>query len=187
MVSLPHVPRFERATAGDQRDRPAQGKRFGHPKTAITRPADLPTSADTLRYQREPGHGRSARTSTVNNRIPLKPSPAAVRRHHMPTPARHHHRPALRHVRTSSGDGGEQRVQGDARSGAPDPVLVSLAAKYRAARMVRVAHPSEPNYVGFVSGGDPELVGDHPYRADSVAATTSLGGQLTAQGVPWVG
>ncbi|MFZ0181179.1 MAG: alkaline phosphatase family protein [Candidatus Dormiibacterota bacterium] len=68
-----------------------------------------------------------------------------------------------------------------------DPYWCSLAAKYASdTSWFGVAHPSEPNYVAFESGGIQGCVGDTSCAANSVSAT-DLGGQLTAKGVPWVG
>ncbi len=67
-----------------------------------------------------------------------------------------------------------------------DPYLCSLAARYASeTSWFGVSHPSEPNYVAFESGGIQGCTSDTSCPAGSVSAT-DLGGQLTANRIPWV-
>lgn len=65
----------------------------------------------------------------------------------------------------------------------PDPYLCSLASAYASVTgWYAVGHPSNPNYLDLTSGADRGCEGDGctgPYAA------TSLGGQLSAAGIPW--
>jgi phosphatidylinositol-3-phosphatase len=68
-----------------------------------------------------------------------------------------------------------------------DPYWCSLAARYASATSWSgVTHPSEPNYVAIASGGLQGCTSDTACAANSLSQT-DLGGQLTANGVPWVG
>ena len=67
-----------------------------------------------------------------------------------------------------------------------DPYLCSLAATYASANnWWGVTHPSEPNYVAYGSGATQGCLTDSSCAAGS-KTVTDLGGQLTAQGIPWV-
>jgi acid phosphatase len=73
---------------------------------------------------------------------------------------------------------------GSCASPSPDPYLCSIASTYASVTgWYAVQHPSNPNYIDIVSGADQGCQGDGctgPYAA------RSLGGQLSAAGIPWV-
>jgi phosphatidylinositol-3-phosphatase len=82
---------------------------------------------------------------------------------------------------------GYKATLGSCGAGGADPYWCSLAAKYASdTSWLGVAHPSEPNYVAFASGGIQGCTTDTSCAANSLSQT-DLGGQLTAAGVPWVG
>ncbi|MDQ2961384.1 MAG: alkaline phosphatase family protein [Candidatus Dormibacteraeota bacterium] len=69
---------------------------------------------------------------------------------------------------------------------ASDPYLCSLAATYAGVTTWSgVSHPSAPNYVAFVSGATQGLTSDCTPTSCGPFAAPSLGGQLSAAGVPW--
>jgi phosphatidylinositol-3-phosphatase len=66
------------------------------------------------------------------------------------------------------------------------PYLDSLAHSYlSSSAWYGINHPSAPNYVGFVSGSIQNVVGDCTPPSCGPYAAPSLGGQLTAAGIPW--
>lgn len=73
---------------------------------------------------------------------------------------------------------------GSCAAPSPDPSLCSIASTYASVTgWYAVQHPSNPNYIDIVSGADQGCQGDGcsgPYAAPS------LGGQLSAAGIPWV-
>jgi hypothetical protein len=70
--------------------------------------------------------------------------------------------------------------------GSPDPYLCSLASAYASlTAWYAVEHPSQPNYIDLVSGGDQGCHADYCAGAGAFPAA-DLGGQLSAAGIPWV-
>jgi acid phosphatase len=69
-------------------------------------------------------------------------------------------------------------------AGSPDPYLCSLAGEYASATdWFAVQHPSLPNYIDIISGGDQGCTDDGctgPYSA------LNLGAQLSDASIPWV-
>jgi acid phosphatase len=64
-----------------------------------------------------------------------------------------------------------------------DPYLCSLAASYASETdWWGVRHPSEPNYIAVTTGGTQGCSSDTCFKTLTVP---SIGGQLTAAGVPW--
>jgi phosphatidylinositol-3-phosphatase len=64
-----------------------------------------------------------------------------------------------------------------------DPYFCSLASSYASATgWTGVSHPSEPNYLAATSGSTQGCSSDTCFTPYNV---TSLGGQLTAAGIPW--
>jgi hypothetical protein len=67
-----------------------------------------------------------------------------------------------------------------------DPYLCSLATAYASATSwFGVAHPSAPNYVAIVSGGTQGISSDCTPPGCGPFTTASLGGQMSAAGIPW--
>ncbi len=69
---------------------------------------------------------------------------------------------------------------------ASDPYYCSLAAGYATATSwFAISHPSAPNYVAVTSGSTQGLSSDCTPPGCGPFGVTSLGGQLTAAGIPW--
>jgi acid phosphatase len=69
---------------------------------------------------------------------------------------------------------------------AADPYFCSLAANYATdTAWYGISHPSAPNYVAFASGGTQGVSSDCTPPGCGPFSVPSLGGQLTAAGVPW--
>ena len=67
------------------------------------------------------------------------------------------------------------------------PYLDGLGAAYASSsRWFGVDHPSAPNYVALLSGSTQSVVGDCTPPGCGPYPAASLGGQLTAAGIPWV-
>jgi len=78
----------------------------------------------------------------------------------------------------------EENKNAGVLSGAP--YLDGLAAAYASSsRWFGVDHPSAPNYVALTSGSTQSVVGDCTPPSCGPYAAPSLGGQLTAAGIPW--
>jgi hypothetical protein len=74
---------------------------------------------------------------------------------------------------------------GSCGSGSPDPYLCSLASTYASATAwYGVEHPSQPNYVDIVSGGNQGCTSDFCVPA-SAYSVPDLGAQLSSAGIPW--
>src|SRR4029077_19417235 len=64
-----------------------------------------------------------------------------------------------------------------------DPYLCSLGAQYASVvGWVGIGHPREPNYLAITTGGTQGCTSDTCFATLKVP---SLGGQLTAAGIPW--
>ena len=78
---------------------------------------------------------------------------------------------------------GYQLTLGSCGAAAAAPYMCQLAAQYASAGdWYGVEHPSLPNYLDLISGGDQGCTGDGcmgPYR------TQNLGAQLSAAAIPW--
>ncbi len=69
---------------------------------------------------------------------------------------------------------------------ASDPYYCSLASTYASdTSWVGIGHPSAPNYIGIASGGMQGVSSDCTPPACGPFNVPSLGGQLTAAGIPW--
>ena len=78
---------------------------------------------------------------------------------------------------------GYANTLGSCGSGSPDPYLCSLAsANATYTNWYGITHPSLPNYLAITSGGTQGCVSD---ACPGPFAVPSLGGQLTAAGIPW--
>jgi phosphatidylinositol-3-phosphatase len=158
---------------------------FGHP---TSRPGTGQPSPTSSGHTTTPGATRTpAPAIDVNAVSPSKPSPRpshSPRPTPGPTPSPPPHSATSHVLVIMEENKGYQATLGSCGA---DPYWCSLAAKYASdTAWLGVAHPSEPNYVAFESGGIQGCVGDTSCAANSVSAT-DLGGQLTAKGVPWVG
>jgi hypothetical protein len=78
----------------------------------------------------------------------------------------------------------EENKNAGVASGAP--YLDGLGTEYgSSSRWYGVDHPSAPNYVALTSGSTQTVVGDCTPPSCGPYAAPSLGGQLTAAGIPW--
>jgi hypothetical protein len=116
---------------------------------------------------------------------PAQSGPASAPRSHRPsaaTAAAPHPEPHIMLI-VDENDGYTLTL-GSCGTRSPAPFMCSLASRYASAgSWYGVEHPSLPNYLDLVSGGDQGCTGDGclgPYSAPS------LGGQLTGAGIPWV-
>ncbi len=154
---------------------------FGHP---TSRPGQ-PNPTASARTPAAVASHTPAPAIDVNVVSPSKPSPSRTPRPTpAPTPTPAPHSTATHVLVIMEENKGYKATLGSCGA---DPYLCSLAARYMSATSwFGVSHPSEPNYVAFASGGIQGCTSDTACAVNSLSQT-DLGGQLTANGVPWFG
>jgi phosphatidylinositol-3-phosphatase len=135
----------------------------------------------------EPRMGRPSSTSPLNTAVQTTPTakpapstprpPVVIHKAAPPVPSRPH---LMVIMEENKGYGATLG------SCAADPYYCSLAASYATdTSWYGISHPSAPNYVAFVSGGTQGVSSDCTPPSCGPFNVPSLGGQLTAAGIPW--
>jgi hypothetical protein len=154
---------------------------FGHPTTRPGIGQPSPTSAG---HTPTPGASRTPAPATDANALsPSKhsPSPSATPRPTPgPTPTPRPHSSATHVLVIMEENQGYQATLGSCSA---DPYLCGLGSSYASVvGWTGTGHPSEPNYLAITTGGMQGCTSDTCFKTLTVP---SIGGQLSAAGVPW--
>ncbi len=143
------------------------GHERDHVPALHSRPAGTPKPAPTA----TPSHAATALVPPSSGQAPIRRAATVVRS-------------GLPHVMVIMEE--NKGYAATLGSCASDPYYCSLASTYATdTSWFGIGHPSAPNYIGIASGGMQGVTSDCTPPACGPFGAPSLGGQLTAAGIPW--